>query len=311
MWEYAIQTFKTDLKYWSYCIPPGYNTQYKFPLEFKDPIIDKHLIEEEKTLKELPPLTKKDSDQSFYSDSSLYEKTNATWSLCNQDNNDINKEEINTNIIQSRTSSINNSKEEIPSIKVRRNIHHIPPIITRHEDTISSKPNAVNMNTPDSFHTAPLTEDNLERQISRNPFETTLFVQNSPVATPQSTNPFEASSLFNEHEELNSYNNTVNAFHSTNPFEYESLPVTPIISNRRSNDLQEEHINKESPHRDNGIRPAIHQLSLSLSRHSLNNLEDKQKSLKKESNHHKLKNPFKRILSRYSSSKEEDNQAEQ
>jgi hypothetical protein len=32
MWEDAIQKFKKDLKYWSYRIPPGYNTKYKFPV---------------------------------------------------------------------------------------------------------------------------------------------------------------------------------------------------------------------------------------------------------------------------------------
>jgi hypothetical protein len=31
-WERAVNNFKSDLKYWSYRIPPGYNKQYKFPV---------------------------------------------------------------------------------------------------------------------------------------------------------------------------------------------------------------------------------------------------------------------------------------
>jgi hypothetical protein len=38
IWEMAIQTFKTDLKYWSYRIPPGYNTGFKFPVSDTLPI---------------------------------------------------------------------------------------------------------------------------------------------------------------------------------------------------------------------------------------------------------------------------------
>lgn len=32
IWNMSIHTFKTDLKYWSYRIPPGYNNRYNFPV---------------------------------------------------------------------------------------------------------------------------------------------------------------------------------------------------------------------------------------------------------------------------------------
>ncbi|KAI8980414.1 hypothetical protein BDB01DRAFT_227407 [Pilobolus umbonatus] len=44
-WEYAINTFKKDLQFWSYRIPPD----YKFPLEMDEPILASHLTEEEKS----------------------------------------------------------------------------------------------------------------------------------------------------------------------------------------------------------------------------------------------------------------------
>lgn len=31
-WDMAIQKFKSDLKYWSYRIPPGLDTKYRFPV---------------------------------------------------------------------------------------------------------------------------------------------------------------------------------------------------------------------------------------------------------------------------------------
>lgn len=31
-WDTAIHTFKTELKYWSYRIPPGFDERYHFPV---------------------------------------------------------------------------------------------------------------------------------------------------------------------------------------------------------------------------------------------------------------------------------------
>ncbi|EPB86426.1 hypothetical protein HMPREF1544_06788 [Mucor circinelloides 1006PhL] len=326
MWEDAIQAFKKDLKYWSYRIPPGYNTKYKFPLEFTAPIIAPHLVEEEAVLAPLPP--KKDlapeylkvpddianSPYVYESDMEDYNDGGSVISASSSVHQDVSQTQV----------SVDDTASQQP-IKDRRNMSHVPPIVTIHVDQDPNSIEAPNRNpfTPPQSATNPATTVATPPFISTNPFESTastaavVLPEQSPVKTPKSTNPFELSTL--------DINDTMQQQRSTNPFEYDSLPESPMagmqdpqptdndthsIQSARSEKSERQHHKHHS-----WITGGTHNLGLTLSRRSTSNVNERgdqknEGSLSRTSSHkkHHKFNPFKRMMSRSGTDKEEHQQ---
>ncbi|KAL9538365.1 hypothetical protein MBANPS3_010988 [Mucor bainieri] len=335
MWEDAIQTFKRDLKYWSYRIPPGYNTRYKFPLEFTAPIIAPHLVEEEAVLAPLPP-TKDDSGPEYLKVPDDIANSPYIYESDMEDNNDgasviSAASSVRDDAVSKpheREASVDNTTLQQP-IKDRRNMNHVPPIVTIHVD---QDPNSIDTAPKNPFTppqsatnpapTAAATVAMAPPAISTNPFASsaTVHPEQSPVKTPKSTNPFEMTALDTDdaHQQQR----------STNPFEYESLPESPLAAgsqdqhllddNRSVQSARSEKSEKQHHKHHSWLSSGTHHLGLTLSRRSANSVseeghpeaEEDNNSLTKtpsQKKHHKF-NPFKRILSRSGTEKEDHTQ---
>ncbi|KAI8636121.1 hypothetical protein BD408DRAFT_109033 [Parasitella parasitica] len=303
MWEDAIQAFKKDLKYWSYRIPPGYNTKYKFPLEFTAPIIAPHLVEEETVSAPLPP--KKDDPapqylrvpdeiaMSPYIYDSDIEDTNERESIVEGESSLDMHENVNeTSAKQQHTQGPEYDRTNQP-IKNRSNRSHIPRIITMHVD---QDPNSSELSknpfTPPQSAAAgvdSLTPSSALYSINTNPFESNAEPEQSPVKTPKSTNPFDSK---NQQPQQQS---------STNPFEYDE-PQLEDDKGIRSVHSQKSTKQKHKHH--SWISTTTHHLGATLSHHSSTKStsegededEDDCKTPVAKKNH--KFNPFKRVLSR-------------
>ncbi|KAF1799366.1 WD40-repeat-containing domain protein [Mucor lusitanicus] len=321
MWEDAIQTFKRDLKYWSYRIPPGYNTKYKFPLEFTAPIIAPHLVEEETVLAPLPP-KKEDpapeylkvpdhiADSPYIYESDLENNSDAgsVISAASSVHETVSKP-------YEREPSVDDTASQQP-IKDRRNMSHVPPIVTIHVDQDpNSIPASKNPFTPPQSATNPAPTAAAPPTVSTNPFESNaaVYPEQSPVKTPKSTNPFEMTALVD-------MNDTHQQQRSTNPFEYESLPETPMAAGLQdphwmddNHSVQSARSEKSEKKHHSWLPGGTHHLGLTLSRHSANSVSEgghqdeeeggnlnRTSSLKK----HRKFNPFKRMLLRSGTDKE-------
>ncbi|KAK4521291.1 uncharacterized protein ATC70_011905 [Mucor velutinosus] len=320
MWEDAIQTFKRDLKYWSYRIPPGYNTKYKFPLEFTAPIIAPRLVEEEAVLAPLPP-KKEDPAPEYLKVPDDIANSPYIYESDIEDNNDGGSIMSNTSSVHKgvfkpheREASIDDTASQQP-IKDRRNMSHVPPIVTMHVD---QDPNSVEAST--NPFTPPQSANNpVPPSFSTNPFKPDAAVhpEQSPLKTPKSTNPFETNAL--------DMDGIYHQQRSTNPFEHESLPESPLAAgsqdphlmddNRSIQSARSEKSEKQHHKHHSWLSGGTHQLNLTLSRHSANSEERHQeeeegsnlsKTLSQKK--HRKFNPFKRILSRSGTDKKDYSQ---
>lgn len=219
-----------------------------------------------------------------------------------------------------REASVDDTASQQP-IKDRRNMSHVPPIVTIHVD---QDPNSVeaskNPFTPPQSAVNPATTAP-PASINTNPFESAAAVhpEHSPVKTPQSTNPFEMSTL--------NMDGIYQQQRSTNPFEYESLPESPLAGGLQDPHLMDDNHSVQSAHSEKSeqqhhkhhswLSSGTHHLGLTLSRRSANSVseggyqeEGEGSDLSKtpsQKKHHKF-NPFKRILSRSGTDKEDHSQ---
>ncbi|KAI8378268.1 WD40-repeat-containing domain protein [Choanephora cucurbitarum] len=131
-WQFAIDQFRSDLKYWSYHIPPGYNKNNEFPLDLKCPCI----IDVQQKAKLLKP-----------------------------------------------EALVESNDDTVLPIKVRRNMEHIPSIVTKPASPSPSK---------EAPYTPPYSgaSQSVEAYTNTNPFEQRPSVEHSPPPIQESRNPF-------------------------------------------------------------------------------------------------------------------------
>jgi hypothetical protein len=281
------------------------------------------LIEEETVLTPLPP--KKDPGPIYlkvpdeiamspYIYDSDIEESNDRESIGGDDLSAINS--FNENQAeyqgshQKELESLDNMMQQ--PIKDRRNMSHVPPIVTIHvdQDPNSIEPSKTPFTPPYSATTAA-TSIHPPAPISTNPFETVVVEpEQSPVRTPISTNPFEMA--------LPDVDHTQKHPRSTNPFDYEPLPKTPEApqeedteDNRSVQSTQSQKSENKLHKHHSWVSSKTHHLGLTLSRHSVgsfgsvNEENDGTKTVNEEDDgtktntkKHTKYNPFKRMLSR-------------
>ncbi|KAI8364104.1 hypothetical protein BD560DRAFT_403639 [Blakeslea trispora] len=209
-WQFAIDQFRTDLKFWSYRLPPGYS----FPLELEKPqwILD-------------------DKQKSCLSET---------------------EEQI----------------ELIPSIKARRNMEHVPSIVTK----LALPPPSM-----DTLHTPPhsAASENFQLYTNTNPLQQSHSPETHSPPISTNTNPFESHS-----SPSSSSPPPPSASENTNPFLLEQEPY--------ENPMGEEKRQKRGSI-SSWVSSSSFHLGSTLSKHSTS--EDSIKS-----NHSKF-NPFKSIKS--------------
>lgn len=187
-------------------------------------------------------------------------------------------------------------------IKNRRNMSHVPPIITIHVD---QDPNSIEPFktpfTPPYSAAAATASLPPPVSISTNPFETAMTEpEQSPVKTPTSTNPFEMT--FQDADDTQQHPR------STNSFDYEPQPKASTVLQEEDKEDSRSIQSAESQKSDNQLHrhhswvsSKTHHLGRTLSRHSVGNVssideenDGSKTSAKKYINY----NPFKRMLSR-------------
>ncbi|GAA5801476.1 hypothetical protein HPULCUR_006924 [Helicostylum pulchrum] len=221
IWDITISLFKTELKYWSYRIPPGYNTAYKFPLEIKEPIAAR-LIEEELIPKEIPPFI------------------NDTDSL----NTSI-LEEVNKPLPPVVVTPVHS-----PSITERRKLDPVPPITT--------EPYQPHLNT--NPFTPPISATT-EEPIKPTYATTNPFLSHSPVEEEETSSVHSKEETghhlgltFSRHSEPGESKKHHHMFH--NPFKH----LTRHVSIKRPEEEQEKErpklfsANKDGLKRDSSTR---------------------------------------------------------
>ncbi|KAG2199367.1 hypothetical protein INT47_001549 [Mucor saturninus] len=174
MWDMSIHTFKRDLKYWSYRIPPGYNNKYKFPLDM-EPIISPYLLVEE--LDTRIPLPLPDDRRSIYSAQKPSEAPHKPKP------EGIVRDEKLTNafptafLVDSSTSS-DVGAGIIPPIKDRRNMGHVSQIITSRHEGIEGSPFTppFSPTTGNGMISPPI--------LTPTPYSPTLMGPISPILSP-------------------------------------------------------------------------------------------------------------------------------
>ncbi|KAL0136263.1 WD40-repeat-containing domain protein [Mucor lusitanicus] len=271
MWEDAIQTFKRDLKYWSYAFLLATIQSTNSHWNLLHPLLHRNLVEEETVLAPLPP-KKEDPAPELENNSDAGSVISAASSV----HETVSKP-------YEREPSVDDTASQQP-IKDRRNMSHVPPIVTIHSAT-----------NPAPTAAAPPT-------VSTNPFESNaaVYPEQSPVKTPKSTNPFEMTALVD-------MNDTHQQQRSTNPFEYESLPETPMAAGLQDPHWMDDNHSVQSARSEKSEKEAS-QLVTRANSVSEGGHQDEEEggnlnrtsSLKK----HRKFNPFKRMLLRSGTDKE-------
>lgn len=279
-WDMAIQTFKTELKHWSYRIPPGFDERYKFPLEFKAPIIAPHLLEKEVVpANPLPSVDTRPRNQ----------RMNSTNDILSQPLSSGTEEDLGNNkeILVYTHPTVG---EEVPGSK---RSSHTPPVMTINDISEIRGDQEQNKSTSS---TTPQLGKAADRKGSPSLFESSS--KDANIENIQSTNPFLSSSP-------EPIEDSSKAAVSTNPFEEDF--ATPMTSDTDVH-LARAHTEIKDSRKRNSFASAGHRLSLTLSRHSIasnitsNTMNEEPKTPAKK---HRF-NPFKRMLSRNGTTTEED-----
>lgn len=184
-------------------------------------------------------------------------------------------------------------------IKNRRNMSHVPPIVTIYVD---QDPNSIepskNPSTPPYSSTTTTAVPPPPAPINTNPFKTAVVEpEQSPVKTPISTNPFEMTSQNTD--------DTQQQPRSTNPFDYTPQPEIPVVpqeedmeDNRSVQSAQSQESENQLHKRHSWVSSKTHHLGLTLSRHSVGSVNEEDDGSKTPAKKNIKYNPFKRMLSR-------------